>query len=240
MDLENWRHIFRLSATTLSLLSIAIGLCSIYFTSRVNQPFKLICYYFLFTIFAELYAWILTYFGLLDKYGKTINHPFIVVEAILVGGFFYQLSKNSNLKTVIAGLISVIVLSELYIVIFNGITAESRYGSAILSGLLCIAGLITLGVLSKSRVQHNFAKRPEVQIVLGFTCVYALIVFIFFILPSAIEYSRILANQLLIVKNIFSIISLCYICYGMWRKSSQFPLKPTAFPTPSQPPRGLN
>ena len=237
MDLENWRQIFRFSANTLSVLSIAIGLYNIYLLPRLNQPFKLICYYFLFTIFAELYTWILTYFNLLDKYGTTINHPYIIVEAMLIGGFFYQLSKHSNLKVVILGLISVVVISEVYIIVFNGITSDSRYGSAILSGLLCIMGLITLGLLSQSKVQHHFAKRPEVQITLGFTCVYALIVSIFFVLPSAIEYSRILANQLLIIKNIFSIISLCYICYGLWRKIDRF--KPTAFPVLS-PPQGPN
>ena len=115
MDLENWRQIFRFSANTLSVLSIAIGLYNIYLLPRLNQPFKLICYYFLFTIFAELYTWILTYFNLLDKYGTTINHPYIIVEAMLIGGFFYQLSKHSNLKAVILGLISVVVISEVYI-----------------------------------------------------------------------------------------------------------------------------
>jgi hypothetical protein len=241
MDLENWRHTYRLSATSLSMVGIVMGIYTIYLLPRLNPHFKLLCYYFAFSLFAELYTWVLTYFDLLERYGTTINHPFIIVEALFIGSFYCRIVKKSTLRNVIIVLLAVVILFEIYVIIFNGITSDSQYGSGILSGLLCFAGLITLRVLSIENVSKSFLTRPETQVVFGFTCIYALIVFIYLILPSTIEYSRILANQLLIIKNVLSIISLAYICYAIYLKSQQLSrLTPAASPKPSLPLRGPN
>jgi hypothetical protein len=241
MDLENWRHIYRLSATSLSLMGIVMGLPCIFLLPRLNPHFKLLCYYFIFSLFAELYTWVLTYFDLLERYGTTINHPFIIVEALLIGAFYCQIVGKRKQSYVIVFLLTIVILFEIYVIVFKGITSDSQYGSGILSGSLCLAGLITLRVLSTEKVSKSFLTRPETQVVFGFTCIYALIVFIYLILPSTIEYSRILANQLLVLKNVLSIISLAYICYGMWLKYKQLSrLTPTASPKPSLPSRGTN
>jgi hypothetical protein len=238
MNLETWRSLFRISANANTYLTIGIGMFCLWLVFKLNPHYRLICYYFICAIIMESIGKYLSLTDAPSTYYRYINHPYIIIETLLIGTFFYRFVKSKSSKLFIIFCIFIVLSYEGFVLLSEGFEAETRYGSAVLSGSLCLAGLVTLYELSILKVMSSFKKRADIQIVGSFVVIYALLVFIFFIIPSLIAYSRIMANQVLILKNILSTVSLLFILRGLW---IQYKFStPTASPKPSQRPQGLN
>lgn len=225
MTWEHWVIIYKTVEYSVSFLTVVIGILSIVFFKRNTLHYKLLCYYFVINAFVDLIGWCVYYFKFFEfSYMNSLNHLLIISETLLIGSFFLKLLNTKVKKYIIIGLMTAVIGFDLYSVLTHSINENTKYNSALLSGLLCLAGLITFHEVYLNKFSKKISVQPDIIIVGSFIFIYMFLVIIFFLMPSMIEYSQLGATQLVIFKNILIIICLLGILRGMWLKINLTPI----------------
>jgi hypothetical protein len=101
---------------------------------------------------------------------------------------------------------------------------SNDYSSAFLATVYLLPILLTLYYISVSQASNIFFKIPNVIITLAFLSSYVVLLLVFWLLPTFINYSKILANQLFIFKNFIAIGFYVALAMAIQRASKlQFP-----------------
>ena len=232
MTWDNWVFVYKMTQNTASLLAMSMGVLGFFAFNKLNTPYKLLCINFIIAAIGEAIGWgvyVFKWFTIPSI--NIVNHFFIISESILIGSFFLSFVVLNLRRYTIILLIAIIIGFDLFTVITRSLSEDANLTSAVLSGLLCVAGLLAFYELSTAKTFRRFGKQPSMIVTSGYIVIYALLLFIYFILPVTIDYSQLLAVQLIIAKNIALSTFHTTVLYGIWlqyKQSNRF--KPTAFP----------
>jgi hypothetical protein len=236
MTLNDWILIYKIIEYSASLLMVSLGVMSILFFKENN---RILSYYFIINASVELTSLSVVHAQIINfPYISSLNHVLIISEVLLIGTFFKSFLKNKIQIGIIHVIMFVVIIYDLYTIIeTHSILSSTQYISALLSTLLCIAGLMAFYEIAILKYSKQIFKQPNLIIVGSFIFIYTLLIIIFIFTPSIMKYSELATYQIFILRNFLIFLCLTGIGYGMWLKIK---LQPTASPKPSQQPRVQN
>ncbi len=215
MTLETWRHInFIFIDILLIQLCLSVAYMSIFYR-KLEANFKIIYFYIFGNLCFDIVAKIVTKVNINSLYFTYQDYFFIFFECYCLYTFFYGILQHNKWKKTIFGLsISIIIIYLSYDFLMKN-EHYSRFFSTLISLLNSLIILCCLYELTKKYPNKKFTKIPEAIICIMFLVAYASLMFVFFLLPYAIEYSRILANQIVLIRQIIGFIFTFSICYAL-------------------------
>lgn len=215
MTLENWRHINYIFNDILLLQTCMAVVYVSFLYTRLGTNFKTIYFYLVANLCFDVVAKIVPDDNPNSFYFTYQDYFFLVFECYFLYTFFYSiLIHNPNRKTIFIFVILIIIVYLGYDFLFVEVH-NSRFFSTLVSFLNSLIILYCLHELSEKYANKKFITIPEAIICLMFLVAYISLMFVFFLLPHVTEYSRILANQLVLLKKIIGIIFTFSICYAL-------------------------
>ena len=211
MSLDKWRDLNVVTANIGAYLLFAVCLYTIYCFRSLNRQFRLIAYYVFISSILEFIAKVVTENKDQDA---LVNLFYVFFEAVFVGLFLYTNLSSLRIKRIIfVGMILVLMFQIYLFLTFPFVNSE--YGSAFLASIYSFLILFSLFDQSQNTRNGLFFKRPTVLMMLNFLIAYLIVLILFWFLPITIEYSRVLANVLLILKNIVGVVFYLVLTYIM-------------------------
>jgi hypothetical protein len=215
MTLENWRHINYIFNDILLLQTCFAAIYVSFLYTRLGTNFKMIYYYIVGNLCFDVFAKFVPDDNPNSFYFTYQDYFFLAFECYFLYNFFYNILKNNAHKKSIFGLAIVIIIFYLGYDFLLMKVHNSRFLSTLISFLNSLIILFCLHELSEKYANKKFINIPEAVICIMFLIAYTSLISIFFLLPHVTEYSRILANQLVLSKKIIGIIFTFSICYAL-------------------------
>jgi hypothetical protein len=180
----------------------------------LDRQFKYIVYYFMMSSILEILAKIFLKLDKPQEYFWLVNHFYVFIETILVGLFIYTKLHSEKIKKLNVFCCLIILIFQFW-VFFTSPILNSEYSSALLATVFSVLLLFSLFDYSQHSYKKKFYQTPNILVLLSFLSAYLFLLILFWFLPTVISYSRVLANILIIIKNIVGIFFYIVIVYSV-------------------------
>jgi hypothetical protein len=229
MTLEEWRKINYLTADINTYVLGIISIFILYNLNKIDARYKSISVYLFISLVIEVLSKVFIIFNKPDTYHSWLNHILYITEIICLTYFLKSILKTHVFRIIFWLIVSSIFSYKIY-QIFTDPHQDTKFSSALLSiGFLINCGM-SMYEISKNDFRNRLFKNTDAIIIISFFIAYLILIIVFLTLPSIVEYSRILGNQVVIFRNIISILFYVFIGVAFFQKIRLF--KPTAIPKP--------
>lgn len=214
MNLEFWQSInYYIQDIIFYELCLVTGY-ALFVKKYVSHKYYPIIYYLIGSVIMELVSKIIMNIdesSLYFKYANFFNIPF---ELIMLYWFLKNILKDNNIVSVWIKLNFLSIILFLIFILFKG-NYSTKYASLAMSILNTALLLYCIYLLNERFKNKKIFKIPEFIFCFSFLIAYSILIIVFLILPRLIEYSPILANQLIIFRHFINIFFYLMIGYGL-------------------------
>jgi hypothetical protein len=218
MSLDDWRKLTYLTADANLYFLLVAALVGLYFVRRISVPMRVIVAYLAVSSALEL----VSKYGMIKElppvFFNRLNYTYVWAEAALVGTYLYLCSRMVWIRRIVLVSVGLFLMGEIYY-LYAFSDPDPSYVSASAALFFILVFLVIMFDLSVAHHQQIFYTIPEVIVIIGFLMAYVMLLLVFFVLPSLIEYSKTAANQLLILRNSIGLLFYVLLMYGLWKSS---------------------
>jgi hypothetical protein len=202
MSLDQWRSLNYSFQDIIVLEMILVTLYLVYKRNTILTKNKSIYYYLCVSSVFELTSKVFLKLNSESNYFLFNNYFFIIFETVLLYLYLNNNFKTSkSLKIILVVNFIFILFFTVFIIIFK---SNQEYKSLLPSFLHICVLLYFINLVVRKNINRNLGKTSEFLIGMSFLVSYVVLVLFFFYLPPIIEYSRLLANQLIFIKYFIS------------------------------------
>ncbi len=217
MNLDFWRSINYLFQDLIVIQLCLVTGYAFFIKKIISKKYYPIIYYLIVSVCIEIISKIMLKIDENSPYFTYLNFIFIPFELVMLYWFLNNIFVNVKHIKVWAttNFIIIIIFSIFELLQKEPNSKDVSLLSAILNIIFLLYILYQLNVRFAGRILY---KTPEVIICFSFLIAFSILTIVFFILPKLIDYSRIMANQLLIFRHIINIIFYLLLGYGLNQK----------------------
>lgn len=219
MNLEFWRSINYILQDLIVIQLCLVTGYAFFIKKYISDKYYPIIYYLIVSVCIEIISKVMLKIDENSPYFIYLNFIYIPFELIMLYWFFKNIfvdDKHIKFWT-IANLIIILIFSFFELLQNEPNSKNVSLLSAILNIVFLLYILYQLNLRFRGKLLY---KIPEVIICFSFLIAFSILTIVFFILPELIDYSRIMANQLLIFRHIINIIFYLLLGYGLNQKKN--------------------
>ena len=221
MDLEFWRNTYSLTMKLVNIaLYVNVGYASFLFPKIKNQ-YKYIYFYILGSMLFELVSLSVMQMDETSSYFKYVDYFFGLFETTFLYLFIIKSFPHSKVLRIAIALNSTLIALFFIFYFISNSSAEAESFNAFLSLIHLFLILIALFESSLMNPSKRFFRSPVNIILVSFLVAYSMLIAVFFLIQDIIEYSRIIANQVYILKHSIGILFYFLISYGLKKSISK-------------------
>ena len=217
MNLDTWRSInYIFQDLIVSQLFIVTGY-AIFLKNSIHKRYWPIIYYLMGSTLIEITSKIILKLNDQSAYFVYNGYILVILELSMLYWFILNIISDNR---IVLFLIIAILLAIITFYIFD--IASGNSFPNIIATMPAFLNILFLSYIlftfNAKFSKKKFLKVPENIIIIAFLVSYLLLILSFFLSPEIIKYSKILANQFIILNHVISILFYGFIGYALSRK----------------------